>query len=106
MLDYCAIYVYRDLRIPLFPTNSYKTASISINPRLTDKQAAKGCQVQGKSNPLRILNSQHLSSMVRSSLSDSESSVHKDSKNQLTWTPAHFSSPPLWLEYVLILSVH
>lgn len=58
-------YVYRDLRTPLFPTNSYSTASISIKSRLTDKQAAKGCQAQSRSKTRCILNSQHLPSVFR-----------------------------------------
>lgn len=49
----------------LFPTNSYSTASISIESRLTDKQAAKGCQAQSRSKTRCILNSQHLPSVFR-----------------------------------------
>lgn len=59
------IYVYRDLRTLLFPTNSYNTASISIKSRLTDKQVAKGCQAQSRSKTHCILNSQHLPSVFR-----------------------------------------
>lgn len=58
-------YVYRGLRTPLFLTNSYKPASLSTISRLTDKQAAKGCQAQRKSKTRHILNSHHLPSVFR-----------------------------------------